>query len=48
MTKTINVPYPLNVSDQDKLMYEPYLSYELASPTIKKKKNVFITFSGFA
>jgi hypothetical protein len=47
MKKTIAVPFPLNLSDQDKFMFEPYLSYELRPQKIKKMRNVFITFSGF-
>lgn len=47
MKKIVNVPYPLNVTDENKVMYEPYLSYELSPVKIKKLKNVFVTFSGF-
>ncbi|HTD40792.1 MAG TPA: glycosyltransferase family 61 protein [Mucilaginibacter sp.] len=47
MKKIINVPLPLNLSDKDKFMYEPYSSYELATTKIKSMKNVFVTFSGF-
>ena len=47
MHKTTTVPYPLNLSEQDKHLYEPYLSYELAPQRIKKLKNVFVAFSGF-
>ena len=47
MKKIVNVPYPLNVTDENKVMYEPYLSYELSPDKIKKLKNVFVTFSGF-
>ncbi len=47
MKKTISVPFPLNLSDQNKFMYEPYLSYELASLKVKKLKNIFVAFSGF-
>lgn len=47
MTKTINIPYPLNLADQDKYLYRPYLSYELAALKIKRINNVFVTFSGF-
>ena len=47
MKTIVNVPLPLNLSDKDKYLYEPYLSYELAPVKIKKMKNVFVTFSGF-
>jgi capsular polysaccharide biosynthesis protein len=47
MKKIVEVPFPLNLSDQDKHLYEPYLSYELAPTKIKRLKNVFVGFSGF-
>jgi capsular polysaccharide biosynthesis protein len=47
MKKTVNVPFPLNISGQDKFMYQPYLSYELSPLKIKNLKNVFVAFSGF-
>jgi len=47
MTKVISVRPPLNVSDGNMFMYEPYLSYELRSQKIKKMKNAFVAFSGF-
>ena len=47
MKKTINVPFPLNLSGENKHLYEPYLTYELAPLKIKKMKNVFVAFSGF-
>ncbi len=47
MNTIVRVPFPLNVSDQNMFMYEPYSTYELASLKIKKLKNVFVTFSGF-
>jgi capsular polysaccharide biosynthesis protein len=47
MKKIVNVSLPLNLSDQDRIMYEPYLSYELAPIKIKQLKNVFVGFSGF-
>lgn len=45
--KTVNVPLPLNLADDERWLYEPYLSYELAPVKIKMMKNVFVTFSGF-
>ncbi|MFI5140411.1 MAG: glycosyltransferase family 61 protein [Sphingobacteriales bacterium] len=47
MQKIVNVPFPLNLADQNKYLYEPYLSYELSPVKIKKLKNVFVAFSGF-
>jgi hypothetical protein len=47
MKKLVTVKFPKNISNDDKFMYEPYLSYELAPLTIKKLKNVFVSFSGF-
>jgi len=47
MGKIVNVPLPLNLSDKDKQLYEPYLSYELISTKVKKFRNVFVGFSGF-
>ena len=47
MKKIVTVPFPLNMHQQDKFMYQPYLSYELAPLKIKKLKNVFIGNSGF-
>jgi capsular polysaccharide biosynthesis protein len=47
MKTTVNVPVPLNLSEEDAFMYEPYLSYELAPVKIKKLKNVFVGNSGF-
>src|ERR1035437_9937275 len=47
MKKTVEVPFPLNLSDSDQFMFDPYLSYQLAPLKIKKLKNVFVGFSGF-
>jgi capsular polysaccharide biosynthesis protein len=47
MKKTVNVPLPLNLAEQERFMYAPYLSYELAHPKIRRMKNVFVTHSGF-
>ena len=47
MKKIITVSYPLNMRDQDKFLYEPYLSYELSPVKIKNLRNVFIGNSGF-
>jgi len=47
MNKTITVPFPLNLSDQEKVMYEPYLSYDLVPLKTKRMKSIFVAFSGF-
>ncbi|MDP9047330.1 MAG: glycosyltransferase family 61 protein [Bacteroidota bacterium] len=47
MNKIVEVPYPLNIANQNTFMYAPYLSYEIAPQRIRKIKNVFVTFSGF-
>jgi len=47
MKKTVIVPFPLNLSGENKQLYEPYLTYELAPLKIKNLKNVFVAFSGF-
>jgi capsular polysaccharide biosynthesis protein len=47
MKHIINVPYPLNLAASDRLMYEPYMSYERPFTKVKKLKNVFVAFSGF-
>lgn len=47
MKKIVDVPFPLNLSEHEKSVYEPYLSYELAPVKIKKLKNVFVAFTGF-
>jgi capsular polysaccharide biosynthesis protein len=47
MKKTVNVTFPLNLSNENKDLYKLYLSYKLAPLKIKILKNVFVTFSGF-
>ncbi|HZY36651.1 MAG TPA: glycosyltransferase family 61 protein [Mucilaginibacter sp.] len=47
MKKTITVPFPLNMSDHETSMYEPYLSYDYKPQKIKYLENIFVTFSGF-
>jgi hypothetical protein len=47
MKKTVAVPYPLNIADGEKPLYEPYLTYELLPQKVKDFKNVFVTNSGF-
>src|ERR1700743_688976 len=47
MEKEVEVPYPLNMTADEKFMYQPYRRYKLAGVKNKKLKNVFVTFSGF-
>jgi len=47
MKKYISVPLPLNVTNENKLFFEPYINYELAPQKVKKYKNVFVANSGF-
>ena len=47
MPKNITVPYPLNLTEQNKFLYEPYLTYQLENQKIKRFKNVFVGSSGF-
>jgi hypothetical protein len=46
MPKVI-VPYPLNLMEDNRFMYQPYLSFERFSPKVKNIKNTFVAFSGF-
>lgn len=46
MEKKVTVPYPLNICEEDRDMYSPYLSYTLNKQKIKYLKNVFVSFSG--
>ncbi|MBS1503568.1 MAG: glycosyltransferase family 61 protein [Bacteroidetes bacterium] len=43
----ITVPLPLNIEEDELLMYQPYMHYELSPQKIKKIRNVFVAFSGF-
>jgi hypothetical protein len=36
MTKEVTVPLPLNILNEDKFMYKPYLTYELSAVKVKK------------
>ena len=47
MNRQITVSLPLNVTEQEMALFEPFLNYELAPQKAKRFKNVFVTFSGF-
>src|SRR5882724_3243398 len=47
MKKIVNIPLPLNISDANRFMYQPYITYELRPQKVKIFKNVFVTNSGF-
>jgi capsular polysaccharide biosynthesis protein len=45
--KIIDVPYPLNLAENDRFRYEPYLHYELLPQKVKYLHNIFVSNSGF-
>ncbi len=47
MKKMVDVSFPINISEKEKVMYESHLSFEMLPVKVKKLKNVFVTFSGF-
>ena len=47
MVKKVSVSLPKNILNEYRFMYEPYTIYELAVVSVKKRKNIFVTFSGF-
>jgi len=47
MNKHVTVSLPLNVTELEMPLFEPFLTYELAPQKVKRFKNVFVGYSGF-
>jgi capsular polysaccharide biosynthesis protein len=47
MNKYVTVSLPLNVTELEMPLFEPFLTYELAPQKVKRFKNVFVGYSGF-
>ncbi len=43
----INLSYPENISEQDKILFEDIHSYNVSIPKIKRLKHVFVSHEGF-
>ncbi|MDR3694224.1 glycosyltransferase family 61 protein [Mucilaginibacter sp.] len=46
MNRQVTVPLPLNIFSNERSLFDPYVSYELAPQKVKTFKNVFVTASG--
>jgi capsular polysaccharide biosynthesis protein len=47
MEKIVRVRPPLNLSAEDNYLFEPFVTYSLSSLSVKKYKNVVVSYTGF-
>jgi capsular polysaccharide biosynthesis protein len=46
MSKTIDVPLPVNVSEEDRYLFEPFTQYTLPDLAVLDVEDIFVSYSG--